>query len=482
MSKIWIIAFAAIVAFDATASDSAGPLTLAAWSPICPTADKTTPKPKIAPVIGALLAIVAPKLVDAAVDHAGAAIKAAADTESRATLALPVLERFYTVTNTGELSLAPEVGCLVIVRAKYPTPSASGQFDIAKYDQDQLVFHLEAKLEPIGGLRYFQLSPKYLKTGKYELNSFWNSKRDMSVSVAMRSVSSPEPFASWTFQWQNLDPGAELKGDDLKLASATSGPLPYPTDLGDANSAKAIQAARVAPFIVAMDILDQSKAPAPLPRKPDDLKAPNVRGPLTAYCHELDAANKTLPEDARVIDRRCFVALNAAEEALKTQLGAAYKAKPSQDWANKLCPTYANDNKCTLPWATGIEESRFGAFVISTVLTESRPSNKFGLALASTITSSSDDMQKTLKEQVIPSEKKKAGEERDEKARETRRNMLLADLEVTAAESALSTLQAATPLDMPAIQQAQIELAKKKIAANDSYRKAGKPVPYPEFD
>lgn len=486
MFRTLIFLFAATIAANAFADSDNEPLTLAEWMDKCPNEKGSIAAQPgarmVAPAVSAVVAVLAPKLVDAAVDHAGAAIKAAADTESRASSASPILERFYTVTNTGELSLAPEVGCLVIVRAGYPRPPNQRSVNILDYDKDRLVLHFEAKLEPLPGLRFFQFAPKYLETGKYELGSFWNSERDISVSIAMRPISSPEPFASWTFQWHNLSPNTKLENGELRLKSSTSVPLPYPADLGEANSAKAIQAARVAPYLVAMDVIDKVKAPPALPRRPADLNESNVTGPLTAYCTELDAVNQRVPQAAKLTDQRCFVALNAAEETLSENLALAYKSQSSQDWAKKLCPTYDGDEKCDLPWAEGLERKRFGTFVSSSVVTESRPANKFGTALASAITSSSNDIKKVFKENLLPSERKEAEERTSGQAREARRGLLLADLEVMASEVTLSLAQSASPPDRAAIVKAQIDLAKKKITANDAYRKAGRDVPFPEFD
>lgn len=470
-----------LILFSTSASGQTLPLTVASWyESSCP----SEPKPTAAPF---LATIVLPKLIEAAVDQAGAALKAAAATESKATEATPTLGYFYNITNTGDLSITSSIGCLTVIRAVYKDAKDGGLAggDITA-GIDQTIFRMEAKFERIPGLRYFRLKPVYLQTGKFELSSFWNSLRDLSVSISLKSLGAAEPFASTTFQWQGLSEDTTFRVGDLRLSAAASPPLPYPADAADANAAKARQAANVAPYILAMDVLDKWVAKPRLAPRPADLADTTASKALTDYCAELEKANKTLPGKARSVDRRCLVALNASETKLSAALEQAYIRKESLDWARQLCPNYdplVPNSTCTLSYAQGLSAGKeFAPFLTQAVFTESRPASKFGAFLAGVLTSSSDDIKKGLKEKLIPAERKKIDEEGEQEARSKRQDVLLADLDVAAAEAELSTAQAATPPVQATVVKAQIDLAKKKIAANTAYRKAGRDIPYPEFD
>jgi hypothetical protein len=463
-----------LLALSSTFASGQGPnlpLTVASWQPSCP----SEPTPAGSPILAAILL---PKLIEAVVDNAGAALKAAAATQSKATEAAPALGYFYNITPTGDLAKASSIGCLIVIRALYGNLK-DGDITVGI---DQTMFRMEAKLERIPGLRYFKLKPVYLQTGKFELSSFWNSRRDLSVSVSLKSLGAAEPFASASFQWQGLSENTTFPAGDLRLSAAATAPLPYPADAADANAAKARQAGHVAPFILAMDVLDKSapKKDVPIPR-PADLDDQPAKAALKAYCTELDKANATLAEGARTLDRRCFVDLNASETNLFLALDRAYIRTDSVNWAKERCPTYdpqVSDSECKLPYAPGLNASKeFAPFLTKVVFTESRPASKFGTFLADVLTSSSDDIKKELKEKLIPAEKKKIEEEHEQDARAKRHDVLLADLDVAAAEAELSSAEGDT-----AVRKAQIELAKKKIAANAAYRKVGREVPYPEFD
>lgn len=127
-------------------------------------------------------------------------------------------------------------------------------------------------------------------------------------------------------------------------------------------------------------------------------------------------------------------------------------------------------------------DTEFGAFLTTVVFTESRPANKFGVALAGVLSSSAGEIKTTLKEKLVPAERQKAEKEAEDTSRTQRQAVILADLDVQVAEAALSAALAVSPPVQDTVLKAQIELAKKKIAANAAYRRAGRTVPYPEFD
>ena len=431
----------------------------------------------------ALAAVLAPKLVDAVVDQVVAGIKAGAEAESRVSVAVPWLGHFYRVTATGELGRNASIGCVVVIQGRYDTaalPFGSLAVDDGLKSAD---IRFEAKLVPMPGLKYFQLVPQVLEVHRLSTHSFWASDRDLAIALSLGAVGAVQPFASATFSFRGVAEGMKLIAPDARLVAMASAPMPYPADLGDANIARAQQAASAAPYLVAMRAIDRRQAPAvALPERPDELLDVAVARALKSYCQELAEHNKSVPANQRVADDRCAHDLALAHDALEKAIDRWWAGDAAYAWARRLCPDYEPqiDGKvCGIGFAEGIEDRAFGAFMTSAVLTEIRNPSKFAELLAKAVGGGAGEIKTALKER-LPEARQEAEAARADSGRQARRALIIADLEVQRQEAGLEAVQ--IDGNKATVLVAQIELAKAKIAANDAYRKAGLEVPYPEYD
>lgn len=452
---------------SACASAELSTQTRSTWQPRC--------TGEITPVaLPALALILAPKIIDATVDHVGSALKAAAGSEAVQFKASTQVLPFYDIIVSGEMKKASGIGCLVLVRGTFDRVPGDDVFAGLKDTH----FRFEAKIQPIKGTKYFQLVPYYLSTSKLEPGNFWSRTGDYTVSVNLKALGTEKPFGSATFTFTKIEEGTELKTPDVMLTAAASDPIAYPGDLSDAVSARDKQAKKIAPELAALAILDaleQATKPNPRQPRPQEINDPSVKPALHAYCIEKKAVNASLPEAQREFDSRCNEALNKAATKLDEDLAKAFYSPASVTWAKKiLCTTGGN---CKKDVGTDVVESS-GKILSETVLTETRLASKFGLQLAEILTASSEEIKKALKDQ-LPDAKKKAQDLEAVTGRANRQAVILADLEVEKAEA---DLMAVSQTDQSKVLAAQLELTKKRIAANEAYRKTGLLIPYPEFE
>jgi hypothetical protein len=434
---------------------------------------------------GALAAVLAPRLIDAVVDHVTAGIRAGAEAESRVSVATPWLGHFYRVTATGELGRNAGIGCLVVIQGRYDTiavPFGSAMVGDGLKSAD---IRFEAKLVSMPGLRYFQLVPQVLEVNRLSTNSFWTSDRDLAIAVSLAAVGAAQPFASATFNFRGVAEGMAITAPEARLAAAASPPIPYPADLGDANLARAQQAARAAPYLIAMRAIDQRQSPSvPAIERPDELLDTSVVSALKPYCERLAEYNKGVAASLRVVDDRCAHGLAVARDALEKAIDRWWVGDAAYAWARRLCPDYEPriaGTACSIGFAEGIEQRSFGAFTTSAVVTEVRNPGRFAEMLAKAIGGSAAEVKTVLKDH-LPEAREKASAARADADRLARRALIIADLEVQRREAVLEAVQGDQETSMAAVLAAQIDLAKAKISANDAYRKAGLEVPYPEYD
>lgn len=422
----------------------------------------------------ALALILVPKIIDAAVDHVGSALKAAAGSEAVQFKASTQVLPFYDIVTSGEMRRASGIGCLVVVRGTFEgTPGPDFLSDLKDTH-----FRFEAKVQPIKGTKYFQLVPYYLNARKLELGNFWSRTGDYSVSVNLKALGVDKPFGSATFTFSKLEEGTELRSPNVMLVTAASDPIAYPGDLPDAVAARDRQAKRVGPELAALAVLDaqaQAAKVSPTPPRPKELSDESVKTSLQAYCVEKKVLNATLPESLREFDSRCNLALNAAALKLEEELAKAFYSPAAIAWAKKVLCT--EEGTCKDRVGTEVVDSS-GSFLSDVVVTETRLASKFGLQLASVLAASSDDIKKSLKEQ-LPAAKAKANELDVIADRASRQAVILVDLEVEKAEA---DLMAVSQTDQSKLLAAQLELVKKRIVANEAYRKAGLAVPFPELE
>lgn len=468
--------------------------TRVAWISQCPNEPKPPPQDdaKSLGVFGALISVVGPKLIGGAVDSAAQALKAAGSDRDTKTTARSGTD-FYQVTKDGDVS--PAIGCLLVVRGEFTT--ARSPFTWANNSDDlqglqKPMFQLEARITPLKGGKFFQLVPKYLKVNDFEEFSFFDPKdRDYLVAIALKLPGAADAFGSAEFMFKGLQRGAELKTGDPRLHLATSRPVAFPAESADATKAKARLEGALAPFLLAVDILT--------PPQPTLTKVPSLQtgisatATLSTFCKALQAHNEGLPRQFAVNDERCAWVLEQPRESMEQALAAAHRSDARVRWARTLC-TYApaRDKKAAacdnMDADPAVKKARdalanatFTYFTTDLTLTETREGSRLALWLGNALAASKDGVTEVLQERLVPKTQKQKDDEAAAE-RDARAAVLVADLEVTKAEEALSELLGRTDKAASDITAARIAVLKAKIAANKAHRLASLPAPYPEID
>lgn len=237
--------------------------TRAMWLPECPSEPKEKPQDKTAEgvrsgIVGALLVALAPKIIEGAVDAAAGALKAAGETKTT-TSGARISTDFYKVTDMGDLVVLPQ--CLVVVRGDFSAAAGSkGSLDQRSSWLSGLKkasFYLEARINRLNGLKYFELVPvKFVITEFDHWRVFGSSKRDYNVSLTLTVPGTTTAFGSATMNFPGVTKNLTLEGDDWRLKSAASLPIQYPPASADAAKVKEAQERKNAPFLLALGILN----------------------------------------------------------------------------------------------------------------------------------------------------------------------------------------------------------------------------------
>lgn len=440
--------------------------------------------------LGALVAAVAPKIIEGAVDSAASALKAAGDSKTVTTTAKSFAD-FYALSSSADLMVA--ANCLVVVRGTFDTTNASPMqwaknSDEFKYLQ-RAVFQLEAKLKPIRGLKYFQLVPQYLKVEEFEESSIFDRKdRDYVIAATFSVPGGAQPFGSMEMAFKDVTRQSELKDGDWRLRAATSLPIAFPPESLDATKAKAKREAEMAPYLLALDILAMPE-PKAVEAAPDVYKDVEVTKKVKAVCDAIRKQNQDAGKQFQLNDERCAYPVAQARTALELELERANRNQERLAWARKVCPRYVKADPAKdvlascpdMPTAEYLSGKTFTYTLAQLTLSETREGSKFAAFLGNALSSAKDDVSSALKEKILPKTKaEKDGD--DEAARAARGAVLIADLEVTKAEEALANELIQDPLKPADVTAARIALLKSKIEANKAHRNAGTSVPYPEIE
>lgn len=488
----WIVSLPLALACGQAFADSEARQTRVAWLTSCP----SDPPPVIAAqnnrsaLLGALVAAVAPKLIEGAVDYAAEALKAAGQSKTFASTAKSDAN-FYMVSQSADLMVA--VNCLVVIRGVFDDAKGSPMQWARNSDElkglQSANFQLEAKLKPLRGLKYFQLVPQYLKVGEFEEDSFFDRKdRDYVVAASLTVPGVAQPFGSMEMTFKDVARNTEIKTGDWRLRLATSMPIAFPSESADATKAKTKREAELAPYLLALDILG-TPDPKPFGKVPDLYEDSGVQQKTKALCDSIKALNQHLGRQYQLNDDRCAYPLTKAQDALESELEKANRNAARQAWARSVCTDYrskdpANNAPASCdnqPSAGGLVGTTFTYFTTQLTLSETREGSKFALYLGNALSSAKTDVSAALQTKLLP-KTQAAKDSEDEAARTARTAMLVSDLEVTKAEEDLADTLLQDPPKPADITTARIALVKAKIAANGAHRKAGLPVPYPAFD
>lgn len=465
--------------------------TRVAWLATCPSdppADLYATGNRSA-ILGALVTAIGAKVVDGAVDSAAEALKAAGQTKTFATTAKSASD-FYEITPSADLKVAAT--CLVVVRGVFDDKKTSfaqwAENSDALRGLQSTSFHLEAKLKALRGLKYFQLVPQYFKVGEFqESGLFAPSERDYVVAVTFTVPGAAQPFGSAEMSFKNVVRNTEWKNNEWPLRSATSLPIAFPTESTDATKAKTKREAELAPLLLAQDILETPPS-KPFTNAPDVYDDSGVRNKTKAVCDAIDVENRRLNDEHQLTEDRCAYLVTKAKAALDVELETAHRNNARRAWAASVCRLDTSRTqsamiatKCTNEKASpALAGQSFTYFTTQLTLSETREGSKFAMFLGNALSAAKSDVSSALQSKLLP--KTQAAKDSDEAAARTARtSVLVADLEVTKAEEGLADALAQDPPVPVDITSARIVLLKAKITANDAYRKASLPVPYPEI-
>lgn len=454
--------------------------TRAVWLASCPSDPTTvvTAEGNRSAAIGLVVAAMAPKLIDGAVDMAAEALKAAGQTKTFTSTAKSA-DYFYQISQSADLKVA--ANCLVIVRGTFDEKKASQHKLAAESDQfkglQKANLHFEAKLKPLRGLKYFQLVPQYLEVVDFDqFRLFGSKKRDYIVAISLTVPGGAQPFGSAEMTFKNITRKTILEGDDWRLKAASSLPISFPAESTDATKAKEKREGQVAPYLLALDILSTPEK-KPFDQAPGLYEDKKVLGEIKKFCSAIKLQNASLSEDNQLYDERCNYPLISVRRDLDNALEIANRNSQRVKWANSVC-TYVKEDAAKKAAAycsnqkpdPNLSQANFTYFTTQLTLSETSEGSKFALYLGNALSSSKAEVSAALQEKYLP----KSKEVREKEEAEA----LFADMEVTKAEESLAAALLQDPPVPVDITAARIALVKAKYAANEAYRKRGKSIPF----
>lgn len=463
------------------------------WSTAC-TGD---PKPGTSSkslFLGALVTAVGPKLISGVVDMAATALKKAGESAEVARSSALTVSRPYGVSKDADLGLSDEHGCLIILRGEFPTSGkpiaedASASELLSAIKDPTLIF--EAHATPLAGAPFFQLEPVRLKIGKFEGESLiGRNEREITIALTFATPGTEAAFAAATFSFVGMKEQTELKRGSWQLAGKRSAPISLPPVPDAGKQAQAKQEAFIAPYVLASALLTaKATTPvAPIEAAPNELSNGAVRNATDMLCAQISVHNKNSLAKFALNDELCDYKIAGARTVLAMRKKEFQSGVEMVAWAQRVCDTPApNDDKVVSCGTTVVRpvkpSARFGYMTTSATLVETRPGSKFAALLGGALAAAKDDISAAIAKRVVPSQVSAADEAESTAERTARRGVALADIVVTQAEQALAELQADSDSKASAVTAARAVLIRAKIAANDAYRLAGLPSPYPELD
>ncbi|SMP81211.1 hypothetical protein SAMN06295970_14213 [Noviherbaspirillum suwonense] len=495
---------------------------------------------QMAPLVAALVSAVVSPLVDAVVDKGvNALTEAAKDKDFQVPSPEPVMKEFYEVGISGETTFNSQVGCVVLVRGEFetgdyqPEPVEPGESlpDIiaakfrvwagsgahqkrgdpyvrVKSGTLELYFEVAPVLSDDG--KMLGLRPQALYLGRFASKDglFGSSRRNYQFTITFADPFGSQAFASADFKYEGLEkPFSKVACPQVPqttyCAATELGGIRgwYVTKPISEDFAPVIKKRQANAVTLKTAITDWT-APPPRPTVPDDV--PGVAGLLKTYCAALESANRPRLAGQQQWDERCppDLALAKREYLYGESIASARLEKQRADdfWA-KMCVDSTGQSlrkdddglvKCLKVLAGGKEPVLAGRFLLTSTIVETRPGNNVAAFFAPAAEKVAPSLKTAVKEKLDPVEREKVAAAAATKASadaKTKRDALnavtLADDGVKAAQvsyDAALAKQAATPGDAAAevaAITAHIALLKAQIAANDSYRAADLPIPFP---
>ena len=415
---------------------------------------------EFAPIAALLFKVIAPIVVDKAIDLAANAATAAGNSTTT-TLAIASYQgNFYRGLEDGSVALNKALGCIVFLRGtiqdKEVVP-ADGWRQSGIGTVGRLVglagnpgFYLESTIEVSSDKSFFRLVPQYLYYGKAMTESSWRpSARGVAAHISMSSAGEAEPCASALLSFPSLQPDTEFQKNFLLGRASNWMPMPVKTDRTTKQLENFVQHQQK------LKEYEVASAP-PTPKIPPTLLEQQLEAARTKLCARLLTEKKdddSCPRDM-ALARQNISELQKDIAVEKNRLPAA-KALSNLK-AEKLDPI-----ENLLP------------FNINVSMTESAAGSDFLKFVGSVLKDAKPGINEAVKAKLdARSPESKAA---TQAAQDT---AYVAAIEAkTGVEKKLIDIASEKSEDEKA--KLELDLVKLKLLANIAYRKAGLPEPYP---
>jgi len=430
------------------------------WAARCPHAPNI-PSPQA--VGAALVAIMAPVAVSAAIDAAGSAIEASAQESTVTRVAKTSYSNFYEVTKVALTSL--KRSCLIVTQASYDD---SGLL-VRKY------LTSEISIQKIKEYPLYRLVPVYLEVSEFEDSSFWSRERRVDLNVSLKGVGEEKPFASSVISFYGVKPGLVLKDNDARLVLAAGDAFTLPV-LSDVDRVKAKFAPNARNLVLAMKYKESGAVTDDYKIEPDQVSIfadKSLRKAVYGYCKSLkDGVNDSIcvnwwekGEDRLVLQQKMS---DAENNPLLIQ--------ERKSWAQEICPNYnKNVGLISCPNASGRADA--GVFATNVTLVIVRDSNKYGLALASVLSKSSPKIGE-LSSKYLPENQRAQEKISEETLRTNNQKIYIALKQESLAQTLLDEVQSSESPSASDIKKAELDLLIAMTKTNDAYVAAGKLPPH----
>jgi hypothetical protein len=435
------------------------------WTARCPHAPDI-PSPQA--VGAALVAIMAPLAVSAAIDAAGSAIEASAKENTVTRIAKITYSSFYEVTKVALTSL--KRGCLLVTQASYDDTSGNGSGVLVKR-----YLTSEISIQKIKGYPLYRLVPVYLEVSGFEDSSFWSRERRVDINVTLKGVGEDKPFASSVISFYGVRSGLVLKDNDARLALAAGDAFTLPV-LSDVDRVKVKFAPNARNLVLAMKYKESGAVTDDYKVEPDQVSIftdKSLRKAIYGYCKNLKGG---------VSDNICVNWWEKGEDrvVLQRKMSDA-ENNPSliqarKDWAQTICPNY-NKNAGLSSCPDGSGRADAGIFSTSVTLVTVRDSNKYGLALAGVLSKSSTKIGE-LSTKYLPKNQRAQEKISEEAFRTNNQKIYIALKQESLAQALLDEAQSSGSPSASDIKKAELDLLIAMTKTNDAYVAAGKPPPH----
>lgn len=437
-----------------------------------------------------LLALFIPEIISLGVDMAATALSEAAKTKEASVYAESSLFKYYQLSNSAELSRSTKLKCLVFVSGGDGTGTVPQWLDpargVLKWLSSTPDMYLEIELREREGNDGLLLAPRLIAVGTPLGDHGWWSRneRGYAVAVSLKDASTLGAFGTAVFSFPGLETGQPYTQDGKSNSSRKLDIWPQPIAVPKlpendvVKEAVAAQKTAIATRQEVNAILKRAATPAPPIRKlAVDTK--EYLAKLDAFCNTAAAWNaKKLPPT--INDDRCpkevFEArrdLAKTEETENTNQGLAW----AKAYIASECKSAVGaPQNCALPVPKSPE---VGSTLASVTVTETTEPTKFVQMVATAFNAKKADVVTSLNDRLNPQRKAELQGQKSDTEREASEAYEIAILKVQQLEASLSEASgkpASTQLSI------QIQLTQAKLDANKAARKAGKAVPYMEFN